>query len=65
MLLFDKFCQRIEGIRVNKDDGTNRIKYCDLCDVEKTLVVEESSTITHHEPDLTLEGLRLVFEKNK
>ncbi len=30
-----------------------------------SLVVEESSTITHHEPDLTLEGLRLVFEKNK
>jgi type III pantothenate kinase len=29
------------------------------------IVVEESSTITHHEPDLTLEGLRLVFEKNK
>ncbi len=29
------------------------------------LVVEESRTITHHEPDLTLEGLRLVFEKNK
>ena len=29
------------------------------------LVVEESSTVTHHEPDLTLEGLRLVFEKNK
>ena len=44
-VLFDKFCQRIEGIRVNKDDGTNRIKYCDLCDVEKTLVVEESSYI--------------------
>lgn len=30
-----------------------------------SLVVEESSTITHHESDLTLEGLRLVFEKNK
>ncbi len=29
------------------------------------LVVEESRTITHHEPDLTLEGLRLVFDKNK
>ena len=29
------------------------------------LVVEESKTITHHEPDLTLEGLRLVFDKNK
>ncbi len=30
-----------------------------------SLVVEESKFITHHEPDLTLEGLRLVFEKNK
>lgn len=29
------------------------------------VVVEESETITHHEPDLTLEGLRLVFEKNR
>lgn len=29
------------------------------------LVVETSQTITHHEPDLTLEGLRLVFEKNR
>ncbi len=44
-VLFDKFCQRIEGIRVNKDDGTNRIKYCDDCNVEKTLVVEDSSYI--------------------
>ena len=44
-MLFDKFCQRTEGIRVNKDDGTNRIKYCIDCDVEKTLVVEESSYI--------------------
>lgn len=44
-ILFDKFCQRIEGIRVNKDDGSNRIKYCTECNVEKTLVVEESSYI--------------------
>ncbi len=44
-LLFDKYCQRIEGVRVNKDDGTNRIKYCNECAVEKTLVVEESSYI--------------------
>jgi len=28
------------------------------------VVVAESSTITHHEPTLTLVGLRLVFEKN-
>jgi type III pantothenate kinase len=29
-----------------------------------TLVLEESETITDHEPDLTLIGLRLVFERN-
>ena len=28
------------------------------------IVVPESETITHHNPDLTLVGLRLVFEKN-
>ena len=28
------------------------------------LVLEESETIAHHEPDLTLIGLRLVFERN-
>jgi type III pantothenate kinase len=29
-----------------------------------SIVVPESQTITNHEPDLTLVGLRLVFEKN-
>jgi type III pantothenate kinase len=29
-----------------------------------TIVVEESQTITHHDPELTLTGLRLVFAKN-
>ena len=29
-----------------------------------TLVLEESETIQHHEPDLTLIGLRLVHERN-
>ena len=28
------------------------------------IVVAESRTITHHEPDLTLIGLRLVYAKN-
>jgi type III pantothenate kinase len=28
------------------------------------IVVPESETITHHEPDLTLIGLRLMFERN-
>jgi len=29
------------------------------------IVVAESDTITHHEPDLTLIGLRLIFERNQ
>ena len=29
------------------------------------IVVPESETITHHDPDLTLVGLRLVFERNQ
>ncbi|MBD0323826.1 MAG: type III pantothenate kinase [Aldersonia sp.] len=29
------------------------------------LIVPESETIEHHEPELTLEGLRLVYERNK
>ena len=43
--LFEKFCQRVEGIRINKDDGSNRIKYCDYCNVEKTLDQYDSSYI--------------------
>jgi type III pantothenate kinase len=30
-----------------------------------SLVLEESETIQHHEPDLTLIGLRLVYERNQ
>jgi type III pantothenate kinase len=29
------------------------------------LVLDESETVQHHEPDLTLIGLRLVFERNR
>jgi hypothetical protein len=43
--LFDRFCQRVDGVRVNKHDGTNRIRYCEYCDIEKTLDLEESSYI--------------------
>ena len=28
------------------------------------IVVPESETITHHNPDLTLVGLRLVYDRN-
>ncbi len=30
-----------------------------------SIVVPESHTITHHDPDLTLHGLRLVFQRNQ
>ena len=43
--LFERFCQRVEGIRVHKDDGTNRIKYCNFCSIEKTLNQFDSSYI--------------------
>ena len=43
--LFENYCQRVDGIRVNKDDGTNRIKYCEYCFIEKTLEHESSSYV--------------------
>jgi hypothetical protein len=43
--LFEKYCQRVEGVRVNKDDGSNRIKYCEECNIEKILNVTESAYI--------------------
>ena len=43
--LFEKYCQRIDGIRINHDDGSNRIKYCDECHIEKNLDMSESAYI--------------------
>jgi hypothetical protein len=43
--LYDKYCQKIEGIRTICDDGKNRIKYCLECCVEKILDVSESAYI--------------------
>lgn len=43
--LFENYCQRVDGIRVNKDDGSNRIKYCEYCNVEKILENETSSYV--------------------
>ena len=43
--LFEKYCQRIEGIRINQDDGSNRIKYCLECNIEKILDMSESAYI--------------------
>ena len=43
--LFEKYCQITEGIRVNADDGSKRIKYCLECKIEKILNIVESSYI--------------------
>jgi len=43
--LFEKYCQITEGIRVNLDDGSKRIKICLECNIEKILNVAESSYI--------------------
>ena len=32
--------KRVEGIRIKKDDGKNRIKYCPICSSEKKLLNE-------------------------
>jgi len=43
--LFEKYCQRIDGIRINQDDGSNRVKYCLECQIEKILDTTESAYI--------------------
>jgi len=43
--LFEKYCQRVDGIRINHDDGSNRIKYCVECKIEKILDMTESAYI--------------------
>jgi hypothetical protein len=43
--LYEKYCQRIDGIRINHDDGSKRIKYCIECNIEKILDMTESAYI--------------------
>ena len=43
--LFEKYCHRIDGIRLIQDDGSNRIKYCNECEIEKILDIAESAYI--------------------
>ena len=45
--LYDKYCQVIEGTRINKDDGSNRIKYCSECNIEKIFDSAESAYICY------------------
>jgi len=43
--LFNSYCKRIDGIKIKKDDGKNRIKYCKLCEIEKILDESKSAYI--------------------
>ena len=43
--LYEKYCKRVNGTRIKKDDGSNRIKYCDYCKIEKSLDYKESAYI--------------------
>ena len=43
--LFEKYCQRVDGIRIKHDDGSNRVKYCIECKIEKILDMAESAYI--------------------
>jgi hypothetical protein len=40
--LFENYCQRVEGIKIYKDIGDNRIKYCELCTIECILDLNTS-----------------------
>jgi hypothetical protein len=43
--LFEKYCHRLDGTRLNHDDGSNRIKYCLECNIEKIFDMSESAYI--------------------
>ena len=43
--LFEKYCQKVDGVRINHSDGSNRIKYCLECNIEKILDITESAYI--------------------
>lgn len=41
--LFENYCQRVDGIKIQKDKGDNRVKYCDFCNIECILDIYTSS----------------------
>uniref|UniRef100_A0A6C0H8E8 Uncharacterized protein n=1 Tax=viral metagenome TaxID=1070528 RepID=A0A6C0H8E8_9ZZZZ len=44
-LLLEKYCNRIEGIRLVHDEGFNRVNICDKCSIETVLDISESAYI--------------------
>ena len=56
--LFEKYCQITEGIRVNPDDGSKRIKYCLECKIEKMIIMDEDIQIKDYSPYKRLNRFR-------
>ena len=46
--IFNRYWERIEGIRINIDDGSKRIKYCNECNFEKIFDFAESAYICQY-----------------
>ena len=58
------FAGQVDGLVDRIEEELGAVKAVVATGGLAPLVVEESRTITHHEPDLTLIGLRLVFQRN-
>uniref|UniRef100_A0A6C0EDF9 Uncharacterized protein n=1 Tax=viral metagenome TaxID=1070528 RepID=A0A6C0EDF9_9ZZZZ len=43
--LLEKYCQIVDGLKISRDDGSNRIKYCLDCNIEKILDISESAYV--------------------
>lgn len=60
----DGFAGQVDGLVRRISDELGGVSAVIATGGLAPIVVPESETITHHDPDLTLVGLRLVFEKN-
>ncbi|HCK79755.1 MAG TPA: type III pantothenate kinase [Actinobacteria bacterium] len=58
------FAGQVDGLVERIEDELGEVQAVVATGGLAPLVVEESRTITHHEPELTLVGLRLVYERN-
>jgi len=43
--LFKEYCQRVEGVRVEREDGSDRIKCCNVCKIEMIIDLDSSSYV--------------------
>jgi type III pantothenate kinase len=58
------FAGQVDGIVKRIEDQLGPLKAVVATGGLAPAVIDACTTITHHEPDLTLEGLRLIYQKN-